>query len=52
MKWKQFKTDLKDQYFNPDFTSEEIPECPDERINNDDWRSIYKYWLSSAFQVR
>jgi hypothetical protein len=52
MKWKQFKTDLKDQYFNPDLTLEEIPECPDERINDDDWQSIYKYWLSSEFQVR
>jgi hypothetical protein len=31
---------------------EEIPECPDERINDDDWQSIYKYWLSSEFQVR
>jgi hypothetical protein len=51
MKWKQFKSDIKDRYFNPDFTKE-IPACPDERINDADWQSVYKYWLSSEFQVR
>jgi hypothetical protein len=37
MKWKQFKTDIKARYFNPELTIEEILECPDKRVNDDDW---------------
>jgi hypothetical protein len=37
MKWKQFKADICTQYFNPELTIEEIPECPNERVNDDDW---------------
>jgi hypothetical protein len=40
MKWKQFKTDIKARYFNPELTIEEIQECPNKRVNDDVWRCL------------
>jgi hypothetical protein len=50
-KWKQFKASIKQRYFNPELSIKEIPECPDKRVNNDDWHSMYNYWMSSEFRV-
>ncbi|XP_008652573.1 uncharacterized protein [Zea mays] len=51
-KWKQFKASIKQRYFNPELSIKEIPECPDKRVNDDDWHSMYNYWMSSEFQDR
>jgi len=29
-----------------------VPECPDKRINDEDWSFLYNYWKSSEFEVR
>eukprot|EP00267_Zea_mays_P041640 XP_020393558.1 uncharacterized protein LOC103628135 [Zea mays] len=51
-KWKQFKASIKQRYFNPELSIKEIPECPDKRVNDDDWHSMYNYWMSSEFRDR
>ncbi|XP_025795604.1 uncharacterized protein LOC112875826 isoform X5 [Panicum hallii] len=51
-KWKQFKSEIKDKYFDPEVTLEEIPECPDKRVNDDTWQSVYEYWMSSVSKER
>jgi hypothetical protein len=51
-KWKNFRSDLKKRYFNPDINIEEILECPDKRVNPEDWKYLYAYWMSSEFEVR
>lgn len=50
-KWKEFKATIKELYFDPEMDIEECGVCPDKRVNDDDWKFLFKYWKSSEFQV-
>lgn len=50
-KWKEFKSTIKELYFDPDLSLDEIEECPDKRVSDADWKFLYEYWLTSEFQV-
>ncbi|GJN11924.1 hypothetical protein PR202_ga30162 [Eleusine coracana subsp. coracana] len=39
-KWKQFKAKIKKMYFKSDMNIEELPQCPDSRINDDEWKFL------------
>ena len=51
-KWKEFKATIKEKYFKPGMTTEEVGESPDNRIPDPDWKFLFNYWMSSEFQVR
>ncbi|XP_020399890.1 uncharacterized protein [Zea mays] len=51
-KWKEFKSTIKELYFDPDLSLDEIEECPDKRVSDADWKFLYEYWLTSEFQAR
>jgi hypothetical protein len=50
-KWKEFKATIKEVYFNPELTIEEVGECPDKRVSDADWKFLYNYWMTSEFEV-
>ena len=51
-KWKEFKATIKERYYRPGMTIEEVGECPDNRINDSDWKWLFNYWMSAEFEVR
>jgi hypothetical protein len=42
-KWKEFKATIKGLYLNPEFTIDEVGECPDKRFSDADWKFLYNY---------
>ncbi|XP_020400032.1 uncharacterized protein [Zea mays] len=50
-KWKEFKANIKELYFDPELTIDDVGECPDKRISDDDWKFLYNYWKTSEFQT-
>jgi hypothetical protein len=42
-KWKEVKATIKELYFNPELTIEEVGECPDKRVSDADWKFLYNY---------
>jgi hypothetical protein len=50
-KWKQLNASIKQQYFNPELPLKKNLEYPDKRVNDDGWKSLHDYWMSSEFQV-
>jgi hypothetical protein len=50
-KWKEFKAIIKEMYFNPELTIEEVGECPDKRVSDANWKFLYNYWMTSEFEV-
>jgi hypothetical protein len=46
-KWKEFKATIKQLYFNPELTIDEVGKCPNKRVSDADWKFLYNYWLTS-----
>jgi hypothetical protein len=42
-KWKEVKATIKELYFNPELTIEEVGECLDKRVSDADWKFLYNY---------
>jgi hypothetical protein len=51
-KWKDFKAELKKQYFNDEITNEELKKKYGDRVNDSDWDYLVTYWMSPDFEVR
>ncbi|PQQ01984.1 uncharacterized protein Pyn_36416 [Prunus yedoensis var. nudiflora] len=43
-RWKKFKASLKDKYYNPNTEDEDRFHCPDDRVNNNQWRHLVEWW--------
>lgn len=50
-KWKEFKSTLKKQFFDEKLTLEQLKKIHGERLNDDDWKELIKYWASEESQV-
>ena len=51
-KWKDYKTHLKDKYFDETLTYEQMKESLKNILNVDDINGLIDFWRSPEFQVR
>ena len=51
-KWKEYKSTLKELYFDPTLTDDELLSRRDTRVNDDDWKYLIDYWRSPEHEVR
>lgn len=51
IKWKEFKADLKEKYFDEMLTDEELKKRNGDRVNAADWDFLIDFWRSSESQV-
>lgn len=51
-KWKEFKAELKRQYFDDKLTDEELKKRHHGRVNDEDWKFLVDYWKSPESEVR
>jgi hypothetical protein len=49
-KWTKFKATVKELYFNPELTIDEVGECRDKRVSDADLKFLYNYLMTSLFQ--
>jgi hypothetical protein len=45
-KWKDFKSTLKEQFFDENVTSLELKERYNGRVHDEDWKFLSEYWMS------
>ncbi|XP_020407657.1 uncharacterized protein [Zea mays] len=51
-KWREFKADLKNKYFDETLSFEELIAKRDERVKESDWEWLITYWMSPEAEVR
>ena len=51
-KWRQFKANLKRQFFDETLTDEQLKNLHGNRIDDDELDSLLKYWRSPESKVR
>jgi predicted component of type VI protein secretion system len=51
-KWKDYKLDLKEKYFDETLTDEQMKERLKNILNDDDISDLIKFWRSPKCQVR
>ncbi|XP_020398531.1 uncharacterized protein [Zea mays] len=51
-KWREFKADLKNKYFDETLSFEEFIAKRDERVKESDWEWLITYWMSPEAEVR
>jgi DNA-binding PadR family transcriptional regulator len=51
-KWKDFKSTLKEEYFDENLTDEELNKRHGDRVNDEDWKVLVNYWKSPESEVR
>jgi hypothetical protein len=52
-RWRDYKSDLKKQYFNPDKRSfDQIEKDVPDGVNENQWSFLLGIWCSEAHQVR
>ncbi|XP_062194654.1 uncharacterized protein LOC133897841 [Phragmites australis] len=51
-KWKEYKSTLKELYFDPTLTDDELLSRRDTRVNDDDWKYLIDYWRSPEHEAR
>ncbi|XP_062182055.1 uncharacterized protein LOC133886331 [Phragmites australis] len=51
-KWKEYKSTLKELYFDPTLTDDELLSRCDTRVNDDDWKYLIDYWRSPEHEAR
>ncbi|XP_066326002.1 uncharacterized protein [Miscanthus floridulus] len=50
-KWKEFKSNLKKQFFYDKLTEQQLRKIHGERLNDDDWNKLKEYWASEESEV-
>ena len=50
-KWRNWKADLKIDYFDPTLSLEDLVKEKDERVNEEQWKNINMHWLSDNGKV-
>jgi len=50
-KWREFKADLKNKYFDETLSFEELIAKRDERVKESDWEWLITYWMSPEAEV-
>ena len=50
-KWRDFKSYLKEKYFEEEKTDEDLHACRDDRVTIDDWEWLITFWRGEEFQV-
>ncbi|XP_020407839.1 uncharacterized protein [Zea mays] len=50
-KWREFKADLKNKYFDETLSFEELIAKRDERVKESDWERLITYWMSPEAEV-
>jgi hypothetical protein len=51
-KWKDYKTNLKEKFFDEILTNEQMKERLKNKLNDDDINDIIEFWRSPECQVR
>jgi predicted component of type VI protein secretion system len=51
-KWKDYKTNLKNKYFDETLTDEQMKERLKSILNDDDINELIQFWRSPECQVR
>jgi len=51
MKWKEFKSTVKKQFFDEKISDEELRAKHRDRVNDDDWKFLSNYWRSPESEV-
>jgi len=51
-KWKDYKANLKEKFFDETLTDEQMKEILKNILNDDDINDLIKFWRSSECQVR
>lgn len=51
-KWKEFKSTIKEHYFDEKLTSEELKSKVGDRVDDDGWNFLEDYWMSPESDVR
>jgi len=51
LKWKGFKAELKEKYFDETLTDKELMARNGERVNPNDWKYLINFWRSDESKV-
>ncbi|XP_010233183.1 uncharacterized protein LOC100826644 [Brachypodium distachyon] len=51
-KWRDFKSNLKEKFFEDSKTDEEMKALRDDRISPEDWEELIKFWRSEEAKKR
>ncbi|KAG8382397.1 hypothetical protein BUALT_Bualt05G0073100 [Buddleja alternifolia] len=52
VKWRNWKHDLKFDYFDPTLPLDDLIKEGDERVNEEQWRKLIMFWLSDEGKVQ
>lgn len=50
-KWKDYKADLKEKFFDESWTDEELKERDGDKVNAADWAYLIDFWRSPESEV-